>query len=139
MHRRLLDLRSREPVHVATPHAAPAPVAPPSTPSTPPTPPSTRVIADIETQLIDIIVAAPPPGFTVAAAHAAKEQALAIVLAELSAWQAWHLHKRLVNQRQEDPLARAFSRIIPARRARLLAFLGDARRREALQTTNKAR
>jgi hypothetical protein len=135
MHRRLLDLRSREPVRIATPRDTSTPVAPPS--ASPPL--RSHATADIETQLVDIIAAAVPPGYTVAKAHAAKEQALAAVMAELSAWEAWHLHKRLMNPRSGDPLAQAFSRIIPERRARLLAFLGDARRREALRTTNTTR
>ena len=44
----------------------------------------------------------------------------------------WTLHRRLQSPQATDTLATAFQRIVAERRVRLLAFLGDPKRRSAL-------
>jgi hypothetical protein len=46
---------------------------------------------------------------------------------------ARELHRRFSNAATDDALATSFKRLIGERRARLLAFLADARRRNAIQ------
>ncbi|CAN5733154.1 hypothetical protein BH11MYX3_BH11MYX3_19070 [soil metagenome] len=65
-------------------------------------------------------------------AHREKEHEIGKVFASLTALESWNLHKRLSNPRSEDVLAEAFQRLIADRRVRLLAFLGDPRRRAAM-------
>jgi hypothetical protein len=61
-----------------------------------------------------------------------KEHAIGALFARLSVSEARTLHRRLANPVENDPLAPLWIRMISARRDRLLAFLADARRREAL-------
>jgi hypothetical protein len=132
MRQRLQQLRSHEPHAVrSTAVVATAPIAnaepvPSPCAEAPPT------ASDIEQTVIEIILAAPPAGVPAAHAHAHKEQQLRSVFAGLEVIDAWHLHRRLSNPAASDPLVAAFMRFVPDRRARLLAFLGDARRRQAL-------
>jgi hypothetical protein len=65
-----------------------------------------------------------------AAGHARKEAELKAVFARVSAVESRALHTRLA--RGDDELARLIGRMVPERRLRLLAFIADARRREAL-------
>jgi hypothetical protein len=82
--------------------------------------------------MIDVITRPAAGGEAPSRAHACKERELGALFAQLTVIQAWHLHRRLSNPRSGDALAAAFNRMIFDRRARLLAFLGDARRRAAL-------
>ncbi|MEO6774739.1 MAG: hypothetical protein ABI467_17320, partial [Kofleriaceae bacterium] len=66
------------------------------------------------------------------AGHEHKERALLSELAVLDADECAQLAKRLHKQQPGDPIVAAVARMIPARRARLLAFLDDARRRASL-------
>lgn len=70
---------------------------------------------------------------TIAVAFARKEAALRNVFATLDAATARALHHRLYRDNARDGLVVRFARLGPERRARLLAFLADARRREALR------
>jgi hypothetical protein len=61
-----------------------------------------------------------------------KELAVAALFAQLSVADARALHRRLTMPSSSDPLAVAFNRLVSERRARLVAFLADARRRQAI-------
>ena len=61
-----------------------------------------------------------------------KEHDLGALFARLSVPESRALHKRLCNPATDDRLAHAFSRLVTERRGRLLTFLADARRREAI-------
>ena len=61
-----------------------------------------------------------------------KEAELRTAFAALSVLEARALQSRLSNPRSGDQLAAAFMRLTGERRARLINFLADARRREAL-------
>jgi hypothetical protein len=63
---------------------------------------------------------------------ARKEAELRTVFAALSVMESRALHARLANPRSGDSLVAAFMRMTADRRARLINFLADARRREAL-------
>jgi hypothetical protein len=64
---------------------------------------------------------------------ARKEAELVAAFAKLSVLESRALHARLSNPRSGDQLAAAFLRMTYERRARLINFLADARRREALK------
>ncbi|HWO20083.1 MAG TPA: hypothetical protein VNO30_14955 [Kofleriaceae bacterium] len=78
---------------------------------------------------IHSVLAAPIQG-SVAAAYAQKEAALRELLGQLDAQDSRVLAARLRRARPNDPLATAFGRMTNDRRARVLQFLDDARRRE---------
>lgn len=61
-----------------------------------------------------------------------KEAELRAAFAALPVLAARALHARLANPRTNDVLATKFARLVAERRNRLLAFLADARRREAI-------
>jgi hypothetical protein len=122
--------------------AAPAPAAPaaPSAPSAPAAPAAPAVAAPppppaptVDEQLIAILEAPLAPGETVASGYHRKEAALGAVLAALTVPEARALHARLLAARPGDPLADKLTRLTAERRHRLIAFLADARRREALR------
>jgi len=79
----------------------------------------------------DIVLRLPAAGETVMVAHARKEGDLRDLFATLTVLEARALHRRLERGGADDPLAALFLRLAPDRRRRLLAFLADARRREA--------
>ena len=70
---------------------------------------------------------------TVHFGFARKEAELVAAFATLSVLESRALHARLSNPRSGDVLAAAFMRMTYERRARLISFLADARRREALR------
>ena len=84
-----------------------------------------------EPELIAILMRPVPPG-QARDQHAAKEHEIAALFGRLTVMEAWTLHKRLTCKAPEDVLVVAFDRLIIERRARLVAYLGDARRRAAL-------
>ena len=84
-----------------------------------------------ETALIEILLR-PAAAGTARGEHVRKEHEIGSVFMRLTVLEAWKLHKRLSMPAKDDALATAFGRLIDERRARLLAFLGDARRRAAL-------
>ncbi|HEU0033131.1 MAG TPA: hypothetical protein VFQ53_21005 [Kofleriaceae bacterium] len=111
MHRRLLDLRGgAEP-----PQIQPAPRA-----------------ESREAELLQLLLAPLRDGETATQGHDRKEREVGAWFAQLAPIDAFQLHRRLANPRSDDALAAAFGRMIPARRLRLLAFLGDAKRRAAM-------
>ncbi len=85
-----------------------------------------------EHALLAILEAPAQPGETLYVAYRRKERELGIAFAKLAVSEARALLRRLMTPRADDVLALRFSRLVADRRHRLLAFLGDARRREAL-------
>lgn len=69
---------------------------------------------------------------TAAAGFARKELELRRVLGTLSVIESRSLQSRLSYPKSVDAVAQAFQRLTGERRARLLAFIADARRRQAL-------
>jgi hypothetical protein len=82
--------------------------------------------------LIAIVEARLEPGETTYTGFARKEEQLRAAFAALSVLEARSLHARLSSPRTGDRFAAAFSRMTVERRARLINFLGNAGRREAL-------
>jgi hypothetical protein len=87
----------------------------------------------LEAEIAAVIDALPLPGEQLAAAFRRKELTLGDLFARLSVVEARELHRRFTRSVADDALAVRFNRLVSERRARLLAFLADARRREALQ------
>lgn len=87
---------------------------------------------EVELRLRTILQTGIRPGETLNAGYQRLEHELGAQLATLTVLQSRALHRRLANPGPGDALASAFQRLIPPRRGRLLAFLADARRREAL-------
>ena len=69
-----------------------------------------------------------------AAGHARKEAELKVLLGGLGVAGSRALHARLTRPADGDELARLIGRMVPERRLRLIAFVADARRREAIAT-----
>jgi hypothetical protein len=130
---RLARPLASEPVRPTSPISDPSRCTPPApgalcvvnSPShTEPANPSTT-----EIRMIEILDTPAAPGETIEASYRRKEQEIGALLARLRAREALALHRRLTNA--TDPLALRFGRMTRERRERLLAFLADARRREA--------
>lgn len=84
-----------------------------------------------ETAIIELIDSK-FPGEIASEVFRRKEHALGAIFASLSITDAWQLHRRLTVSSPLDPIATRFGRLVADRRARLINFLGDARRRSAL-------
>ena len=95
-------------------------------------PPSATVPTTSDGKLIAILDAPHGSSETALAGFARKEHELGNLVATLSVLECRALHKRLGNPPHGDELANKFARLTLERRCRLLAFLADARRREAL-------
>jgi hypothetical protein len=95
----------------------------PRVPAAPPT---------LDAQLIAILDTPLAPGETAMAGFARKEAELIAVLAKLGAIEARALHTRLARPAANDALAGKLARLTIERRSRVLGFLADARRREAI-------
>ena len=104
-------------------HAIQAEPAPPDPPISAPS---------FETTLLESLRRPVPPG-QARDGHAQKEHELGELFARLAIPDAMTLQKRLTRATSDDPLAIAFARLLEERRARLLRFLGDARRRAAMK------
>lgn len=74
------------------------------------------------------------PGETARVGFLRKEAELRDAFSKLPVAAQRTLHARLANPTTGDQLAERFARLTPDRRTRLLTFLADARRREALAT-----
>lgn len=96
----------------------------------PPEPGTTRV--RLEAEIIEELDRVPADGERLAAAFARKEHALGTLFAQLSVDEARALHRRLELGSATDPISQRFARLVVDRQRRLLAFLGDARRRHAV-------
>lgn len=85
-----------------------------------------------DAELIAVLDAPLAPGETALAGYARKERDLGGLFAQLAVMEARAMHARLSSGRAGDELATKFARLVTDRRARLLAFLADARRRAAI-------
>jgi hypothetical protein len=83
-----------------------------------------------EAEALAILTRTAPAGCS-AAEFAVKEQELTALFTRLSVSESRELHQRLRVPFPDDALAIAFGRLVADRRGRLLAFVGDARRRFA--------
>lgn len=87
--------------------------------------------ASCDVALTAILLAPLNVGETAVVGFARKESELRRVLATLSVLESRALQARLSNPKSGDSLADSFMRLTAERRARLINFLADARRREA--------
>ena len=83
---------------------------------------------------ISILDSALRPGETARTGFLRKEAELRDAFSRLPVAAQRALHARLANPSPGDQLAERFARLTHDRRTRLLTFLADARRREALAT-----
>jgi hypothetical protein len=127
-----------EPLAIAAPPSLstvrPAPA--PSSPSRPPRP-AWSVSSDVA---VLAILESPIHAYeTVAVGFARKESELRHIFSTLSILESRVLHSRLSSPLSGDQLAQAFTRLTADRRARLINFLADARRREATKGTHRVK
>jgi hypothetical protein len=107
--------------------ATPAPVAVPAS-----------LPDGFEAEIVALIHAPRAEGETAHDGHRRKEQAIGAWFDVLTTVQARALHARLVRPRGEDALATAFGRFARERQERLLAFLADTARRQAMRAARAA-
>jgi hypothetical protein len=100
-------------------------------------PPPTVLDAITEARLIAIIEAPLAPGETAMHGFARKEAELATAFTQLTILEAGSLQRRLSINAPDDALAAVFARLTVERRNRLVAFLGDARRRQAIAAARR--
>jgi hypothetical protein len=125
----LADLAAPTPTSWLEPASAGSLVAPPAPPAPPPRP---VIPCETEARIGALLDAPARLGETTAVAFARKEQALGELFATLTILESRALHARLSNPRPDDPIATRFTLLVADRRARLLAFLADARRRQVI-------
>ncbi len=90
------------------------------------------IALDQEYQIVAVLEMTGELGESADALFRRKEHALIRIFGALSVPEARALHKRLSLPRADDSLAAAFrTRLVHDRQSRLIAFLADARRREA--------
>ncbi|MEJ7599251.1 MAG: hypothetical protein WKG01_15200 [Kofleriaceae bacterium] len=114
---------------VVPPHAEPEDSAATDLP-----PPRWKPVT-LEREILDVLDMAPEQGERLDLAFRRKEHQLASLFTRSSVMDCRALHKRISVPATDDPIAARFARLVPERRGRLLAFLADARRREALAGT----
>jgi hypothetical protein len=85
-----------------------------------------------EREIVEVIIRPIDPNDGHRVGNDKKEQALMALFAAMSVLEAMELQRRLRVGRADDAVAVAFGRLVVERRQRLLAFLGDARRRAAI-------
>ncbi|MBA3457763.1 MAG: hypothetical protein H0T42_32070 [Deltaproteobacteria bacterium] len=100
-------------------------------------PPTATVPSTTDGKLIAILDAPLAPSETALTGFARKEHELGALVATLSVFECRALHKRLSNPQHGDELAHKLARLTLERRCRLLSFLADARRREALASSHR--
>lgn len=126
LHSIFSDRPTRRPGPPRPTPSVPSSVAPPLAVAPPPPPRSP------DADLLAVLEASPEYGGTIELAFRRKEQSLMSLFSALSPRDALALHARLASPREDDALAARFARLVRERRERLLAFLADARRREAI-------
>jgi SpoVK/Ycf46/Vps4 family AAA+-type ATPase len=112
-----------EPIGISVWRAPPDPGRPPSD--------GARVGSTTERTLLSLLTGSSTPGLTISAEYSRREQDIRTLFASLSVVEARALHRRLTILQDGDALGTHFMRLSADRRMRLIAFLGDARRREA--------
>ena len=108
------------------------PAEPEAVVAAPPAAPSTPTHTATDATFIAILERAPDPSETLLTGFARKEAELRASFAALTVNEAREIHKRLSISHPSDLLAQKFKRLTAERRARLINFLADARRRAAL-------
>jgi hypothetical protein len=93
----------------------------------------------LEAEILAVLAEAPMPGERLAFAFKHKEQRLGALFARLSVVDSRELHRRCTLALPGDELAASFRRLVPDRQARLLAFVADVRRRQAMQIGHAVR
>jgi hypothetical protein len=101
------------------------------------TAPVTWSEVSLEAEILAILDRSPEPGERLEFAFRRKEAELLAAFDKLTVLDARELRRRLALALPGDPIAVRFARLIPQRRARLIAFLDDARRREALRSARR--
>ena len=99
----------------------------------------TTVASSNDAALASILDAPLIPGETAREGFLRKEAELRVSFAQLPVTSQRALHARLSTPRAGDQLAERFARLTADRRMRLLTFLADARRREALAQADNHR
>jgi hypothetical protein len=92
----------------------------------------------LESAILAALDAPALPGEQIAMAFKRKESVIRALFAQLDVHESRALHRRLELALPDDPIAGRFGRLVSDRRARLMAFLADARRRMALQAASSA-
>lgn len=93
-----------------------------------------------DAEILGVLATPAVAGESTDAFHRRKEHLLGALFAALGAAEADALHERLsTTPRADDRVAAQFGRLVHERRERLLAFLGDARRREAIENARRPR
>ncbi len=90
--------------------------------------------ATIEASVLRILTTTLRNGETIDSGYRRKEQEIIAVLGKLSILESRALHRRLELSAADDLLAQQFSRLTRDRRDRLISFLANARRRQAIAT-----
>lgn len=99
--------------------------------------PSITSPADVDWRILSILESPLAIGETALAGFSRKEAELRTLFASLTVSEQRALQARLSNPRTGDPVATHFARFTADRRHRLITFLADARRREALATARR--
>jgi hypothetical protein len=86
-----------------------------------------------ELEILEVLAQPVPPGEQLAFAFKRKERRLGELFASLNVADSRELHRRCTLGLPGDALAASFRRLVSDRQGRLLAFLADARRREAVR------
>ena len=92
---------------------------------------------ELDVRILAILGAPARMGETIDAAFGRKERELGELFAQLSVMGSRALHRRLSTASSNDHLATQFGRLVAVRRSRLLGFLADVRRREAVAMVRK--
>jgi hypothetical protein len=87
-----------------------------------------------EVEIIELLDQAAAPGETLELAFRRKERHLLLAFDAMNVRDSMELHRRLRLSLPDDPIAARFARLIAPRRLRLMSFLADARRREAMRS-----
>ncbi len=90
------------------------------------------VTAGVETAMVRILTGGLRIGETIESGYRRKEHELATLLGTLTVIEARALQRRLELAATDDVLAQQFARLSRDRRHRLISFLADARRRQAV-------
>jgi hypothetical protein len=85
----------------------------------------------VEREVLYVLDSKPAPYEQLLFAFRRKESELRVLFAGLSLADARELHRRLSLMLPNDPIATRFMGLVVERRARLIAFLADARRRHS--------
>ena len=97
-----------------------------------PRPVKQSVTATVEASVLRILMSSQRTGETIENAYRRKETELVEVLGKLGLVESRTLQRRLEIAAEDDALAQQFGRLTRDRRQRLISFLANARRREAL-------